>query len=254
MLNRRGFAVMVFGMLAGCGQTAAPPTTRKASAGRAPHLTDADVQAFLDVVQELPDGKAPTFQPAAEFDLTTDTRAAEMVARWQREFRSSYSPEVQARLWKRDARLRGAIDDSGLDAEQFARLLVKLSTAVVREALDPRIDLTQMGKQADSAIASLSSQFDGLDSDPRLSPSVRNGRAEFLSTVLNETVAYREFLRLLEAVPPESIVIAAKHRAALRRLMPATETVQAFEKRIESQATVIRASHDEPGRRMETLR
>src|SRR5205085_6596410 len=62
----------------------------------------AEIQAFLKIVRKLPGQAPPAFQPLSEVDLTTDRAAADMVARWQREFRSSYSPDVQAKLWKRD--------------------------------------------------------------------------------------------------------------------------------------------------------
>lgn len=248
MLNRRTFTFSAVALLAGCSETPPPAVAQKKPPVAVSHLTDADVSALIEVVRALPRQKPPAFQPAIEVDLRGDTLAADMVARWQREFRSSYSPQVQAKLWKRDSRLRGAIDDSGFEAEELARLLVKLSAAVVRESLHSDVDLPEMGRQADHAIASLCRQFDGLDGDARLSPTVRNGRSEFLANVLKETVAYREFLRLLESVPQESIATVARHRDILRQLMPTTETVQAFEKRIESQATVLRASHTQPAR------
>ncbi|HVJ84941.1 MAG TPA: hypothetical protein VM452_04805 [Caulifigura sp.] len=248
MLNRRAFTLSIVGLLAGCGASPPPAREPKRPALTASHLTDRDVAALIDVVKSLPDQKPPAFQPAVEVDLQGDTRAADMVARWQREFRSSYSPQVQAKLWKRDSRLRLAIDESGFEPEELATLLVRLSAAVVRESLHPEIDLVEMGRQADHAIGSLCRQFDSLDGDPRLSPTVRNGRSDFLANVLKETVAYREFLRLLESVPAESVETVARHRVVLRTLMPATETVQAFEKRFESQAKVLRASHAEPAR------
>jgi hypothetical protein len=93
-------------------------------------------------------------------------------------------------------------------------------------------------------IASLCSQFDGLDRDPRLSPSLRNSRAELLSAVLKETVAYREFLGLLEKASPESVRAIEPHRQALDRLMPATETVLLFRKKLQAQRSVLQASHE----------
>jgi hypothetical protein len=246
MLDRRGFTATLLAVLAGCARHPEAPPEQALSRPGATHLTDADVQAFLKIIQRLPGQKPPAFQPLAEVDLSSDREAADMVARWQREFRSSYSPEVQARYWKRDSTLRTALSDSGIDPHDFAALLVNLSTAVVRASLDPEIDLPALGRQADGGIASLSSQFDNLDHDPRLSPSIRNARAELLAVVLKETIAYREFLRLLECVPPESVSAIETHRETLEQLMPATETVLLFRKKLESQRTVIQASHESP--------
>jgi hypothetical protein len=249
MLNRRGFTATAVALLAGCGKPPQAPPEAAVSLARTPHLTDADIQAFLSIVQKLPGQNPPAFQPLAEVDFTSDAKAADMVSRWQREFRSSYNPVVQAKLWKRDTTLRVAFVDCGVEPENFATLLVSLATAVVRESLDPEIDLAALSQQADAAITSLCSQFDGLDRDPRLSPSVRNSRAELLSAVLKETVAYREFLRLLEQVPPESVAAIPPRREVLERLMPTTETVQLFRKKLQSQGAVIQASHESASRR-----
>ena len=144
--------------------------------------------------------------------------------------------------------MRQALADCGLEPEPFAALLVKMSTAVVRESLGAEIDLAEQGRQADRAVASLCGQLDGLDGDPRLSPAVRNARAELLSAVLKESVAYREFVRLLEDVPAESVAAVARRADLLRRLMPATETLTAFEEKLKSQGQVMRASYEAPGR------
>jgi hypothetical protein len=244
MLDRRGFTAAILALLAGCNKPPQAPPETAVSLASETHLTDADIQAFLEIVRKLPGQNPPAFQPVSEVDFTSDRAAADVVARWQREFRSSYSPEVQAKLWKRDSLLRSALSDCGVDPRDFATFLVNLSTAVVRESLDPQVDLAALGRQADGSIASLSSQFDNLDRDSQLSPTVRNTRAELLTAVLKETVAYREFLRLLEQVPMESIAAIAPHRDVLQRLMPPTETVQLFRKKLASQRSVIQASHD----------
>ena len=247
MLNRRGFTAALVGLLAGCGKPPQAIPEHAVSLTNEAHLTDRDVRAFLEIVQKLPGQAPPAFQPVPELDLTTAPKGADMAARWTREFQSSYSPEVQAKLWKRDSHLRGALNDCGVEPKEFATLLIQLSTAVVRESLDADLDLAAMGQQAENVITSLCSQFDNLDHDPRLSPSIRNSRAELLSAVLKETVAYREFLRLLERVPGESAQAIRPHREVLERLMPATETVQLFRKKLESQRGVIQASHESAG-------
>ncbi len=238
-------------MLAGCARSTDPSAVSAPPAVPGAQLTDAEIETFLSIVPMLPGQAPPAFRPAAELDLTTDQRAADMVARWQREFRSSYSPQVQARLWKRDSHLRSAILETGLEPEQLAALLVQLSSAVVRESVDPGLDLAELGRSAERSIESLCQQFDGLERDPRLSPSLRNARAEFLTMMLKEMVAYREFLSLLETVPSESVAAVARRRDVLRSLLPASETVQAFEKRLAAQTAIQQVSHEErtPGPR-----
>ena len=252
MLDRRGFTATLIALLAGCGKPPQAPPEATVSLADGDRLTEATIQSFLGVVQKLPGQKPPAFRPLPDVDLTTDATAAEMVARWQREFHSSYSPDVQAKFWKRDSALRSALGDCEVDPREFAALLANLSIALVRSSLDPDIDLAALGEQADRSIASFSNQFDNLDHDPRLSPSIRNARAEILSAVLKETVAYREFLRLLDRVSPESVSAIAPHRDALERLMPATKTVQLVRKKLESGRAVIQAGHESPARPMRT--
>ena len=191
MLDRRGFLYVTIGTLAGCGKPPEPPAATSVAVSTSGSLSAGDIEAFLAIVARLPGQMPPAFQPAPEIDFTVDSSAGEMVARWQREFRSSYSPSVQAKLWKRNPRLREALEECGVKPESFAQLLVRMSTAVVRSSLDPAIDLAPLAAQAERTVASLASQLDGLDSDPRLSPSVRNARAELLSSMLKEAVAYR---------------------------------------------------------------
>jgi hypothetical protein len=249
MLSRRALTALLAGLLWGCG--AADPSSEPRSekpalpTGQPKRLAlgDEDVALFFQIVAAFPDGQPPAFQPAAEVDLSIDAGARDMVARWQREFRSSSSPQVQAKLWRRDARFRRVIDQLDIEPEELARLMVRISTAVVRDSLDPRINLSALAEQADRAIDSLCEQYDGLDRNHRLSLTVRNGRAEFLAECLKETVAYREFITLLEAVPEESVRVAGRHRDRLKPLLPTSETMQAFVKRYESQATVIQAGH-----------
>jgi hypothetical protein len=252
MLDRRGFTATLVALLAGCGKPPQAMPEATVSLADGDRLSDASIKAFLEIVSQLPGQKPPAFQPLAEVDLTSDSSAADMVARWQREFHSSYSPDVQAKFWKRDSALRSALADCDVDPREFAALLINLSIAVVRSSLDPEIDVAALGEQADRSIASLANQFDHLDRDPRLSPSVRNARAEVLSAVLKETVAYREFLRLLDRVSPESVSAIAPHRDALERLMPATETVQLVRKKLESGRGVIQAGHESAARPVQT--
>src|SRR5262245_46659584 len=122
MLNRRGFTATLVGILAGCGKPPEANPEHAVSLANEAHLTEADVRAFLVIVRKLPGQAPPAFQPVPEIDLTTDPKGADMAARWKREFQSSYSPEVQAKLWKRDSNLRGALDDCGVDPRDFASL------------------------------------------------------------------------------------------------------------------------------------
>ncbi|QDT53136.1 hypothetical protein Pan44_11510 [Caulifigura coniformis] len=248
MLQRRGFLTAMLGILAGCGRPPEPAVPKSVTLTTDGHLTEHDVRVFLEIVSRLPGQKPPAFQPASELDLSFATGAQSLVDRWQAEFRSSSSPQTQARFWKRDTGVRSALSDCGVAPEEFASLLVRLSAAVVRESVDPNVDLAAFGEQADRTIASLCSEFDGLDRNPRLSPSVRNARADLLSAMLKEAVAYREFLRILESISAESVAAVARHRDVLRPLMPATESTLAFEKKLQSQSQILRASHELPAR------
>jgi hypothetical protein len=225
------FGAALLGLLTavGCSGSADEPTIgdRIQRAGMSTPLTADDVQAFLEIVERLPDHEVPTFKSATFPAAAQTVSAKDLVAQWRHDFRSAYSPSVQARLWQSDARLTAALDSEDVDPTALAALLVRLASAVARDALDDRVQLSQLRKDAEASITALCRKFDNQQID-------QVGQRVQLAEALKEATAFREFIRLLEAVPEGSVATIAEFRDQLRKHLPTSETMAAFEHRTES--------------------
>jgi hypothetical protein len=251
MIKRLVLALGVgsFGAVVGCSDSPERPAGHSHAlvepADFRDPLRDEEVQAFLEVVPRLPGAAAPAFQPSPPGSTPPDATGRQLVERWQREFRHAYNPATQARLWRSDKALSRAIRAADVDPEALASLLVRLSTAVARDALDERVDLVAMRKRAEESIRSLARDFDRLSSEADDAPGTRrSGVRDTVAEALRDATAFREFLRLLEHVPPESIATVGRFRRDLDRYLPTADTVAAFERREETTAVLLPASHE----------
>lgn len=228
---------------AGCGnsdpQPAAATKVSIARAAATEPLTEDDVLAFLEIVPQLPDRTPPGFRPVAPPQFVEKLSGKELATLWRSTFQSAYLPATQARLWRKETRLMDAIEDADVEPEVLASLLLRLSSAVSRRAIDDSIDLVHMRKKADLEIARLCRQLDD--------EVVRNAelRAD-LADSLREAVAFREFVRLLEAVPQESVRTVARFKNELALYLPTADTVTTFERYSESTAVVLPSAYARP--------
>jgi hypothetical protein len=210
-------------------------------------LTEEDVDNFLALVEQLPKKAVPGFQTAAARRHPDGLNGRQLAAAYQREFEDAYRPAVQARRWQRNHDLTDALEEAQVDPEAMASLLVRLSSAVAREALDDRVDLKTLEKRTEAAIRRLCDQYDDLPKgDPGQLSSVDKTRRERIIAAIQEAVAFRQFTHLLANVPQESLDVVTARREELASYLPVGETVAAFEKRSESAAMILQASHEEP--------
>jgi hypothetical protein len=155
------FAAIFTGLVfaAGCGSSEDPspsgPAQRIVRSGMAAPLSGEEIQAFLDVATALPGGKAPEFRAPPFEEAPENSTGRELANCWKREFQVAYSPSTQARLWKEDDQLTAALDDLGVEPKALASLLVRLSSAVVRDALSDRVDLAQLRHETERRIVTL---------------------------------------------------------------------------------------------------
>lgn len=244
-------------LAAGCGNSSETPASatkpQRAPAIRVQSvssaLSDREVAAFLKLVPALPGGAAPEFGAATISESSEQLSGVELATRWKREFRSAYQAETQARLWREQRRLIDSLGDAGVEPQALASLLVRLSTAVARDALDPRIDLASERQKADRQVASLCERIDRLPTAGEVPDSRQTeltGTRRALTEELREAVAFREFVLLLEQVPEESLAVIREHRSQLKKHLPAGDAAQAFERRIENGEAVLPVSHEAP--------
>lgn len=252
---RPSFAILAATLLvgSGCGgsdsdkplaDTAAPSVIREADL--AAPLKGEEVQAFLDLLPKLPDGAAPAFQPAGIRETPEGYTAIELAIHWQRDFRSACRPQTQARLWNEENRLTDALELAGVEPSALASLMVRLSSAVAREALDGKIDLTAKRAEADALVNALCLKIDEATSDQDVGQG-GPARAELIAD-LREAVAFREFVNLLQQVPDESLAVVEEHRDALRKHLPTADAVSAFAKWSKRKSGILPAGFEVPAK------
>jgi hypothetical protein len=211
-------------------------------------LGEGEVRAFLELLPKLPDGAAPAFQPAGIREAPKGLSAIELAVQWQRDFRLAYRPKTQARLWNEQSRLIDALELEGVDPSALASLMVRLSTAVARQALDRSVDLSMKRQEAEVLVRALCHEIDELDNRPAAAiPDDSPARAELLAD-LREAVAFREFVNLLQQVPEESLAVVYKHRDALQKHLPTADAVSAFAKWSKRKSGVLPAGYETPAK------
>ena len=153
-------------VLWGCSGGSTPPNeptatkVRLAPARFTQPLTDEDIEAFLAIVRQLPGHKPPAFRPVTPPQFVDKLSGKELAALWQRTFQAAYHPSTQVKFWQRDTLLMETIEDAGVDPDALAAVLVRLSSAVSRRAIDESIDLSHVRRKADFEVARLVRQVD----------------------------------------------------------------------------------------------
>ncbi|MBX3445078.1 MAG: hypothetical protein KF774_21950 [Planctomyces sp.] len=249
-MRRPSIAAVLAALLAAAGCSKSDPdAARTAPPAAIPPLTapltDDNVEEFLAIIAKLPGETVPEFCPPEPWEADERLSAVELVNLWRREFQHACSPEVQARLWNEDAALRRAFERSRIDPEALAALLVRLSAAATREALDDRIDLPRLREQADRALKAVAAELHALPGTGT-GESREEARRNQLILALREAIAFREFVRLLEKTPAESAAVVARHRERLAPHLPTQTMTSVFEQRFDSEATVLQAGHETP--------
>jgi hypothetical protein len=242
--------------LAGCSDARVPQPRDADPQGPSPlgklvklssPVTEDELQAFLKLVRQLPEGEYLEFQPVRTPLPTAPTGTpSELVARWRTEFRSGYDPRRQAQQWRRDPELARVFAESGADPEAVAGFLVRMSSALVRDAVSSQVDLRDVARRAELQIAELSRQLDDVAApdDPSGGTTSTAYVQDYALLVdgLRETTAFSEFVRLVQAAPEASLAVVRQHRDELSRYQPPQEIVAQFERRLETDAVVVPAS------------
>jgi hypothetical protein len=210
-------------------------------------LTHAEIDAFESLISALPDGRVPEFATAFDFaDDESGFSPEELVLRHRKRFRDTLDPLRQSQLWQRDAEISKALGRHKVDPDAFAMLVIRVSSAWAASALADRqgeAHCRSLKVLADDRIAEICGSIHRIDAHPELhAPEMRT----HLRSALVETVALSEFLGLLERVPAGSLTAIAGRRQQLAPLMPAVETVTEFERRLESNPTVIPVGYETP--------
>lgn len=214
-------------------------------------LTDSEVTDFLLVVNELPSGKFPEFQPAGIPPVEQHQEPEAAVFAWREAYRLSCDPANLARSWHANTDLHTVLSRRGYTPREFADLVLRISLAVTAASLDGQIDFGAAHREVEQQIVEMSRAIHQLDvaPNPSLSPQERLHRREAMMHALQETTALAEFLRMLSEVPQGSRTIATSRRSDLRPYLPdnANDMAQ-FERILEMDAQIVPAANWQPQR------
>ena len=224
----------------GCNRAESEPTMTKVGPSIAVQplsapLTSAEVEAFLQVVQALPDQQSPEPSLPAPLHLAAGRSPRESLALWRGHIREQLDPQRMADSWKHGARVHKILAEQQVDPVAFASLMSRISAAWVSRSLEGGgADLEKESRSAENRAELAIRQIEEID---RRSVGLREIPAHWLSRraalldSVQELVSLSEFLRLIRSVPPESREVLDLRREALAALLPAVSGDSPFERR-----------------------
>lgn len=254
-----GSVAVILLLVSGCGEAhtesvPSVPTARSESPAPADPsvdepLTDADVQTFLAVVQDLPGGQVPSLT-AKSLDVTgADSSPQALAHAWRTEFRRRFDPAYHASLWADDEQLQSVLARHELTAADFASLVMRISFAMTSLVLESRLDVGELTARSEQQLRQVMQKLADLDraaqSDPVNAPLLRH-RREQSARALAEVVAISEFGQLLQRVPAESRAVISRHRETLNAVLPGESNLAHFERTLESQSEVVPVGYETP--------
>lgn len=244
-------------LLWGCGgsDTEMPTTTPvavRAEASQESPLTEADVRTFLAIVQDLPQGKVPQFQPLAAAAIDDRLPADTLATVYRREYRRMFDPVEQGRHWRRDSQLTSILSGHELTPEEFAALLTRLGCTVAAGTVSSRFDLADAAAKADEQLQEIIARINEWDSGAAsgsISAVSAPQHRQSLVDQLKHLVALSEFSRVLLEIPPESLKAVAQHRQALAEHLPQAGNLQLFERNFDGEAVMVPVNFEQTGER-----
>ena len=239
--------LLVLTLLSGCGGSEAvtepsTPVAHRAATSSDTPLSEEDVRMFLDIVRDLPEGKAPEFAPLARSAVDDRLSAETLVTVYRREYHRMFDPTEQGSRWRRDRELMKTLTLHGVEPEEFAILLTRMGCAVAAGTVSSRFNLTEASAKADQQLQTIISRIDEWDSraaSGTASSTRVTQHRQLLVDQLKELVALSEFSRLLLSVPEESRTAIARHQQELAVYLPQTSDVGRFERTLDAEAVIV---------------
>jgi hypothetical protein len=187
-------------------------------------VTDADLDAFLQVVNELPDKKLPEmpslFKKPPAWDEQRTLPVNELVREETDELDKMWNDENLIRHLAKDRALKKALQQR-LTLPQFVGLVKTIGIAVTRNAVRPDHNLHKIVEQGKKRLEALRGQTRRFN---QLKPDERH---VVLTTAVWITRIDRA--RRLMEVPPENRALAIDHYDRLKTIFPAEFTANPFD-------------------------
>jgi hypothetical protein len=215
-------------LLWGCGQESPgvdPPVSVAAQPESLPTpadpLTVDDLENFLAIVPKLPGGRVPDFSPGDDHEIDELLPAAQLIDAYRAQFRRTFDPNRQGRLWARDKELVQVFDAQKTTAAQFASLVARISCTITAGALAGQADIGGNVARGEQQLQRLTARIQGIDAKSQ-SAEQRGESYERSQAVaqLRSTVALLEFITLLRSVPGENQKLVRKYQHRLQEFIP----------------------------------
>jgi hypothetical protein len=205
-------AVALLMLLAGCGEEAQKFAEPREVGDK---VTDADLETFFQVVDELPDKKLPEmpalFKSPPSWDEQRTLPVNELVREESDELEKLWNDEHLIRHLAKDRPLQRALRQR-MSPAQFVGLVKTLGAALARNAVRPDQDLkliVEQGKRRLNPLRAQTQRFNQLQPDER---------HVVLTTAVWITRIDRA--RRLMQVPPENLALVKSHYDRLKAIFP----------------------------------
>ncbi len=245
--RRLRLVLLPFAVLCGCGGPEAvtepeTPVAHRAATSFNTPLNEEEIRTFLEIVGDLPEGRAPEFAPLARAVVDDRLPAETLVTAYRQEYRRMFDPVEQGSRWRRDPELMAALTSRGVEPEEFASLMARLGCAVAAATVSSRLNLSEASAKSDQqlqAIVSRIGQWDNAAASGAASPFDVSQRRQPLVDQLKDLVALSEFSRLLLSIPDESRAVISRYQQELAVHLPQTDSLRLFERTLETDAVIV---------------
>ncbi len=205
-------ALLVAGLLSGCGEHAQKFGEPRDIGDK---VTDADLETFFQVIDELPEKKLPEmpvlFKRPPSWDEQRTLPVHELVREESDELEKLWNDEHLIRHLAKDRPLQRALRQR-MSPAQFVGLVKTLGAALARNAVRPDQDMRLIVEQGKRRLGKLRSQSQRFN---QLAPDEQH---DVLTTAVWITRIDRA--RRLMQVPPENLALVKAHYDRLKAIFP----------------------------------
>lgn len=222
-------ALLLLGLCLGCGQTEEPlaskakQSDKKSTASRpslvitektlADPLTNDEVQAFVHLVQMLPDQKPPQLAPVSSGAQVQGLRVDEAIVQWRKAVREALAVETLMQGWNPQTSIRRLMVEQRVPERSMLSLMLRLSCSISVDTMGGPRPVAAQRVLADEKIDQIVARISQLNRQGQPVP-------DSYWHSLEEACSLAEYLAILTEVPAENQSVVANHKANLMTMLP----------------------------------